>query len=372
MKIVDQQCLDEQCDTLARHREHLYYLWSGRVSLFSILLLAYIAVIVALLISQQFITSINTFGILQDWLLSAFLFVFAAIVGISALVLWKEYRESNFKMLSFTFNAANPPEVDEPRFFNIVEFLHVIRSALSNLRQKNKRRHFWRPELSGPHLVDPESAYNWKIYTYFEVVGYLGAGFLSLALGYLFGLLAVVALALCTFTLGFFILVSALTRFDVSWYIYPVDLSRRPGLGNAIVRGTLLLPQWARVGTCNVYMRLYPRDPKPEGTPLEVSLEAAGVTVEGNKSRDQPSKLIWDEVWNCALPATGDYTLNLKISTKTKKPKTITTLATITHSTKVSGFFGQTLTPFVLAVLPVIITAIVTLATTKELRLPGF
>lgn len=367
------EALDEQREKIRAHKKHLYYLWTGSLSLFAVLALLFVVIIVFLLIAS--INSINTLEILESWLLSVFFFIYATVVGVAALVLWKEYRESQFKVLRLQRHVDFTHIKKQPEFFNIMAFVAVIKDVIRNVGRcegnQGDRKHFWRLLPPNPSIVDPSWAYKWKIYTYLEVTGYLAAGFVFLALGYAYTNFIVLALSACIFTLGFFIFVSGRARFDTIWYINPIDLSARPGLREAIDGGFLLLPRWANVGTCNVYLRLEPSHRTNDFASLQVSLEAAGITVEGEKTRQQPPKRVWDEVWNCAFPSNGNYAINLKINSKEANSERVIALSTITHNTLVSGFFVQALTPFLLAVVPVVITAIVTLMTSQTLHPPG-
>ena len=106
---------------------------------------------------------------------------------------------------------------------------------------------------------------------------------------------------------------------------------------------------------------------------LQVTLEAAGVNVEGERTREMPKSpqsgddcvetSMWREIRNCAIPSAGNYTINLKINSKEDRSEKITPISTVTHDTTVTNRFTQALYPILLAVVPVTISAIVTLAT---------
>lgn len=398
---------DELYDKISKHKQYLYEVWLGSLVLFTgaLVVLALVFIIIWLVVTFF----APAFEIL--YLLSGFIFAYAFVIGIAALILWKECREDKFEVRSFTCHLDHAADEKIPKFFNIKEFVEVTRAALrppetpdvplatlGHVREAwdNFWQQVWRAisrqvwhaifqqvsdqGLTRPRVVDPELAFSWKIYTYLEVAGYLTVGFVILAVGYACWILlspsfapgvAFIAFSLSAlvFTFGFFIFVSARARFEAIWWINQTDLSTMPGLHDWIKDLVLLLPRWSGVGTCNIYMHLTSNrcrsklPPVKNWTRLQAALDVAGVTVAGD-TRDQPLGRVWNEVWNCAFSSTGEYTINLKIRSK-QADSQIVPLSTIAHNVSVSSLLTQTLNPLLLAVVPVLITAVVTLITTK-------
>lgn len=116
-----------------------------------------------------------------------------------------------------------------------------------------------------------------------------------------------------------------------------VSVIIKPGLWRRVTRGERLVV--VNENGVTSFMAVVPEGPAGSQS-FEVELQAAGITVEGNKTQN---KKISDDVitfnWNCAFPTKGDYEITLIVRLKTGR-HSIDLGEPVTHRLRVVKYLG--------------------------------